>query len=193
MENYIRKLSGKRYLARLKENPTVIIPTGACEVYGPQLPMGTDLLAAPPDFYTIAADAGFGDFPYALWLRLNGKIRYLARFMSRYRLSSGADSWSADQEKQTSRRTRFFRGVIDMLTAFKAHTEDEALLKLTDAWIDRWTFQLLYTLGRDRELRKPPYRAILREKPLAFRTKNFVKCAFPALHRLYRRQRGYNE
>ena len=33
----------------------------------------------------------------------------------------------------------------------------------------------------------------LREKPLAFRAKNFVKCAFPALHRLYRKQRGYNE
>ena len=80
-----------------------------------------------------------------------------------------------------------------MLTAFKAHTEDEALRKLTDEWIDRWNFQLLYTLGRDRELRKPPYRAILREKPLAFRAKNFVKCAFPALHRLYRKQRGYNE
>lgn len=46
MENNIRKLSGKKYLARLAENPTVIIPTGACEVYGPQLPMGTDLLAA---------------------------------------------------------------------------------------------------------------------------------------------------
>lgn len=46
MENYIRKLSGKKYLARLAENPTVIIPTGACEIYGPQLPMGTDLLAA---------------------------------------------------------------------------------------------------------------------------------------------------
>ncbi|MCD8370960.1 MAG: creatininase family protein [Clostridiales bacterium] len=46
MENYIRKLSGKKYLARLAENPTVIIPTGACEVYGPQLPMGTDLLVA---------------------------------------------------------------------------------------------------------------------------------------------------
>ena len=46
MEHYIRKLSGKKYLARLAENPTVIIPTGACEIYGPQLPMGTDLLAA---------------------------------------------------------------------------------------------------------------------------------------------------
>ena len=153
----------------------------------------TDLLANPPDFYTVAADAGFGDFPYALWLRLNGKIRFLARFMSRYRLSSGTDSWSADLEKQTSRRTRFLRGVIDMLTAFRAHVRDEALLKLTDEWIDRWNFQLLYTLGRDRELRKPPYRAFLREKPLSFRVKNFIKCTFPALHRLYRRRRGYNE
>ena len=153
----------------------------------------TDLLADPPDFYTIAADAGFGDFPYALWLRLNGRIRFLARFMSCYRLASGSDSWSADQEKQTSRRTRFFRGVIDMLTAFRAHIEDPALLALTDEWIDRWNFQLLYTLGRDRELRKPPYRAILREKPLAFRVKNLVKCAFPALHKMYRKGRGYNE
>ncbi|KAB0577189.1 creatinine amidohydrolase [Fusobacterium naviforme] len=46
MENHIRKLSGKKYLERIKNNPTVIIPTGACEVYGPQLPMGTDLLVA---------------------------------------------------------------------------------------------------------------------------------------------------
>lgn len=46
MTNYIRKMSGKQYMERLKANPTVIIPTGACEIYGPQLPMGTDLLAA---------------------------------------------------------------------------------------------------------------------------------------------------
>lgn len=46
MEYYIRRMSGKQYLARLAKNPTVIIPTGACEVYGPQLPMGTDLLVA---------------------------------------------------------------------------------------------------------------------------------------------------
>ena len=153
----------------------------------------TELLADPPDFYDIAAEAGFGDFPYALWLRLNGKIRFLARFMSCYRLSSGADSWSADQEKQTSRRTRFFRGVIDMLTAFRAHVTDAALLRLTDEWIDRWNFQLLYTLGRDRELRREPYRSILKSKPLAFRAKNLLKCALPGLHRLYRRRRGYNE
>lgn len=46
MTNYIRKMSGKKYLERIKENSTVIIPTGACEIYGPHLPMGTDLLVA---------------------------------------------------------------------------------------------------------------------------------------------------
>lgn len=35
MTNYIREMSGKQYLKRLAENPTVIIPTGACEIYGP--------------------------------------------------------------------------------------------------------------------------------------------------------------
>lgn len=46
MTNYIRKMSGKQYMKRLAENPTVIIPTGACEIYGPQLPMGSDLIVA---------------------------------------------------------------------------------------------------------------------------------------------------
>ena len=58
MEYQIRKLSGKQYLARLKANPTVIIPTGACEVYGPQLPMGTDLLVAQKIAELIAQRTG---------------------------------------------------------------------------------------------------------------------------------------
>lgn len=46
MTDYIRKMSGKQYLARLKECPVVMIPTGSCEIYGPHLPMGTDLIVA---------------------------------------------------------------------------------------------------------------------------------------------------
>jgi len=46
MQNYIRKMTGKQYLKRLEANPLIIIPTGACEVYGPQLPMGSDLIVA---------------------------------------------------------------------------------------------------------------------------------------------------
>jgi creatinine amidohydrolase len=58
MEHYIRKIPGKQYLARLKENPTVIITTGACEVYGPQLPMGTDLLVAQKIAELVAEQTG---------------------------------------------------------------------------------------------------------------------------------------
>ena len=153
----------------------------------------TALLAETPDFYHVADSYGFTDFPYALWLRLNGKIRCLARVMSVYRLNSGADSWSSDKEAQTRKLTRFYRGVIAMLEAFRGHVRDEALLKLVDENLVRWNFDLLYILGRDKELRSPPYRAILKTKPLSFRVKNAVKCAFPALHRLYRKARGYNE
>lgn len=58
MTNYIRKLSGKQYYSRIKENPTVIIPTGACEIYGPQLPMGSDLLAAQAIGELVAEQTG---------------------------------------------------------------------------------------------------------------------------------------
>lgn len=58
MTNYIRKMSGKQYLKRLEGNPVVIIPTGACEIYGPQLPMGTDLLAAEKIAELIAERTG---------------------------------------------------------------------------------------------------------------------------------------
>lgn len=46
MTNYIREMSGKKYLERVKADPVVIIPTGACEIYGPHMPMGTDHIVA---------------------------------------------------------------------------------------------------------------------------------------------------
>jgi len=58
MTNYIRKLSGKQYYSRIKNNPTVIITTGACEIYGPQLPMGSDLLAAQAIAERVAEKTG---------------------------------------------------------------------------------------------------------------------------------------
>ena len=67
------------------------------------------------------------------------------------------------------------------------------LLELVDSNILKWKFQLLYTQGRDRELRRPPYNSILKTKPLRFRINNAVKCTFPWLHRLYRKINGYGE
>ena len=69
----------------------------------------------------------------------------------------------------------------------------ENVLRLVDDNILKWKFQLLYTQGKDKELRRPPYNKLLKTKPLRFRINNAVKCLFPALHRLYRRKQGYDE
>lgn len=56
--NKIREMNWIQYEQRRAENPTVIIPTGACEVYGPHMPMGTDLIAAAAIAELVAEKTG---------------------------------------------------------------------------------------------------------------------------------------
>ena len=146
-----------------------------------------------PDFYYIAAGYGFGDYPYGIWLRHNGPVRFIARTMSAYRICSNDSSWSSGVEGRYDNLVRFMTGAIAMLEAYRAHVTDPDVLRLVDDNILKWKFQLLYTQGKDKELRRPPYNKLLKTKPLRFRINNAVKCLFPALHRLYRRKQGYDE
>lgn len=59
IQAYIRNMTGEQYLAAIAREPSVIIPTGSCEIYGPHLPMGTDLLAAQGIAERIAQRTGF--------------------------------------------------------------------------------------------------------------------------------------
>ena len=43
------------------------------------------------------------------------------------------------------------------------------------------------------ELVKPPYDAIYRAKPFKYRAVVTLKRLFPALHRLYRKRKGYED
>lgn len=153
----------------------------------------TELLKNPPDYYYVACDYGFGDYPYGIWLRFNGPVHFIDRCMSVYRINSNVGSWSSGVDYATDKLVTFITGVVEMLRAFRRHVEDEKLLRLVDRYINEGMFQLLYTQGRDKELREPPYDAILRTKPLSFRVKNLIKCAFPGLHKMYRKHRGYEE
>ena len=153
----------------------------------------TELLKNPPDYYYVACDYGFGDYPYGIWLRFNGPVHFIDRCMSVYRINSNVGSWSSGVDYATDKLVTFITGVVEMLRAFRRHVEDEELLRLVDRYINEGMFQLLYTQGRDKELREPPYDAILRTKPLSFRVKNLIKCAFPGLHKMYRKHRGYEE
>ncbi|MGG4494856.1 creatininase family protein [Brevibacillus reuszeri] len=44
--NYMKEMSWITFVERAKETDLVLLPTGACEVYGPHLPLGSDLLVA---------------------------------------------------------------------------------------------------------------------------------------------------
>ncbi len=149
-----------------------------------------EILASPPDFYDVACKYNFGDYPDALWLRLNGKIRYLDRAMSVYRINSNADAWSAGVDGQYGKLRQFIVGKAEMLRAFRPHAP-ASVLPLVDNTILEREFELMYIEGRDREQRQPPYDRLLRAMPLSYRVKNWIKCSFPALQRLYRRLKGY--
>lgn len=152
----------------------------------------TEILRNPPDYYYVACEYGFGDYPWAIMLRNSGPVHFIDRCMSVYRINSNAASWSSGVDYATDKLVRFITGVVEMLRTFRSHVQDERLLQLVDKYIDLNMFKLLYTQGRDRELRKPPYDAILRTKPLGFRVKNLIKCSFPGLQKLYRKLKGYN-
>ena len=169
-----------------------IIPGMGGAYHTSSLVARTEILASPPDFYRVASDYGFGDYPDALWLRLHGRIRYLAREMSVYRVGSGADAWSTGFETNYRDLRRFLTGRVKMLQAFRPHAPAE-LLDYLDGQIRRREFDLMYTEGRDREQRQPPYDAILRTMPFRYRLNNFIKCYVPGLQKLYRSIRGYKE
>lgn len=153
----------------------------------------TAILASPPDYYYPAIEHGFSDYPYGLWLLQNGPVHFLARTMSVYRINSNQDAWSSGVDGQYDKLVNFMTGAIEMLNLFRVHVTDEKLLTLTDNAIRGWEFQLLYTQGRDEELRKEPYRAILKTRPLKFRVNNLIKVRFPRLHKYYRKRRGYGD
>ncbi len=150
-----------------------------------------EILSNPPDFYEVACKYNFGDYPDALWLRLNGKIRYLDRCMSVYRINSNADAWSAGVDGQYDKLRQFIVGKAEMLRAFRPHAPEEAL-PLVDRTICEREFELMYIEGRDSEQRKPPYDRLLKAMSFRYRFNNLIKCSFPWLQRYYRRMRGYD-
>lgn len=55
---WIREMSWTEFDERRKSTKTVIIPSGACEIYGPHLPMGSDSFAAEAAAEAVAKRTG---------------------------------------------------------------------------------------------------------------------------------------
>lgn len=149
-----------------------------------------EIICNPPDFYFVANANGFVDYAIALWCGLNGKVRYLDRPMSLYRINSGEGAWSSGVDKQYQKLRNFVRGEIEMLRTLIPHTEGEKRTLAEHELLER-EFELMYIEGRDIEQRRGPYREILRKQSAKYRVYNFLKSYVPGLSRVYRRMRGY--
>ena len=145
-----------------------------------------------PDFYRIAVAHGFGDYPMGLWFCLNGKVRFLDRCMSVYRICSNPSSWSSGVDGQYDKFKRFVTGEREMLLALKAHVP-AAQQPAVDEEILLREYELLEIEGRSAEQRRPPYDRIYRTKDFSYKLKHFIKRSLPFLHSLYRKKRGYGD
>ena len=148
------------------------------------------IIANPQDFFYVGLSYGFGDHPDALWMYVNGPIRCLKECMSVYRIHSGSASWSAAVDGQYDKLREFIIGKCELLRAFRPWAPKDQLDVVDQAILEK-EFELMYIEGRDADQRKPPYDEILAQKPFSYRFKNRLKCLFPGVQRVYRRQRGY--
>ena len=145
-----------------------------------------------PDFRYVGWEHGFTDHAVGIWLAMNGKIRFLDRCMSLYRIGSNPSAWSSGVDRHYDKLLRFVTGEREMLQAVKPHVDPERRALLDRVILER-DFELCYLRGETEKLVKPPFEALFRAKPLSFRAVTRLKNAFPRLHRLYRKKRGYRD
>lgn len=151
-----------------------------------------ELIITPPDFYYAASEHGFLDYAIALWLALNGRVRFLDKAMSVYRISSNPSAWSAKLERHYARLKEFISGEIAMMEKLLPHLDESRRLAAEKELLAR-RYELADIEGRVEELVKPPFAELFRQKGLSYRLKTRIKIIFPALHRLYRKRQGYGD
>ena len=152
----------------------------------------SDWMCHPPDFQRVAFSYGFTDYAIALWLSLNGKIRFLDTPMSVYRVNSNPTAWTSGRDGAYDKKVAFVTGEIEMMKTLLPHL-DAQQRALTEEELLRRNYELLYLTGRVDEMIHPPYDVFYRQEPFSFRLKTTIKRMFPSLHALYRSRQGYKE
>ena len=146
----------------------------------------------PPDFRAVAYRYGFTDHAVAMWLTLQGKVRFLDRCMSVYNISSGVDSWSSDTARHYNKLKHYITGERDLLRSVRGHVEGERAALVDRVLLER-EYELLYIQGRVEEMVRPPYDVIHKSMGARRVITTQLKRMFPRLHRLYRKKKGYGD
>lgn len=152
----------------------------------------TEFVKNPPDYYYAAATHGFLDYAMALRLALCGKIRFIDRCMSVYRISSNPAAWSAKLDRHYARLKEFITGELAMMEKLLPHL-NSAQRECTEKVMCERRYELYDIEGKVHELIKPPYLDIFRAKSFSYRLKTRIKILCPAFHRWYRKRQGYGD
>ena len=151
-----------------------------------------EYIVEPPDFQYVAAAHGFTDYAIDLWLTMNGKVRFIDRPMSVYRISSNPEAWSSILGRSYGKLKEFITGEIAMMETMLPRLSEEQK-KATERELVLRHYELYDITGQVEKLFEPPYRAIFDARPLSYRLKTWIKYRFPTLHSYYRKKQGYND
>ena len=144
------------------------------------------------DFEETAAKYGFLDYPWAINLALNGRVHFIDKPMSVYRVNSIAESWRSGYDYNYGKKTGFVEGEIAMMKTLLPHLEGEEK-ELTEKELLKREYELNYLEGKAKELINKKYKSIYKNEPVAFKMKTMLKVAFPHLHEKYRKKQGYTK
>ena len=144
-----------------------------------------------PDYTRVAANYGFLDYPWAINLSLNGKIRFIDKPMSVYRINSNDGSWRSGFDKNYAKKITFVKGEIAMMTALLPHLDGDNA-ELTKSELIMRKYELNYLEGNVKALIKEPYVRLFRNEPFSFKAKTIIKLLFPKFYVNYRKERGYS-
>lgn len=153
-----------------------------------------EFILNPPDYRDVAYHQGyFTDYAVGVRLGLSGKVRFLDRCMSVYRIGSNPSAWSRGVGQEYHKLKRFVSGEIAMLKTVKQHPLTEAQEAAIDQVLLEREYELLYIEGRVDEMVRPPYDKIHKSMGKGRVISTELKRRLPHLHRLYRKCRGYED
>lgn len=147
-----------------------------------------ELYKSLPEFAMISERNGVGDLPRALWLTMNGKIRFINRFMSVYRINSTPSAWTSKLRnnnflvERLTATVGMYKGAREFVTGADAELLAEA--------ITNYEWELLQANGNYADMKSGKYKSITRSKSLKQRLWLDFKQYFPGLYCLYMKCRG---
>jgi len=166
-----------------------VVQYGSCSYHTSSLMYRIEYAKDRPAFFQ--KSKGYGDYPLAIYLALSGKIRFLNRIMSVYRVET-VSSWTKSNIVNTHKNALGCYSFAEMLEAVNEYTNYEYKHVLEPLVLKNEYLGLFFD-GKYSKLRKGPYDQIYKSKPLSYKIKTYVKQYFSGAYRFYRKLIYHNK